>query len=143
MPRLSKIESVCVQQTEPRMIDPAKQTSQFNRREALRTVGATVALAAASGAVNLTGGAHAATPSVNASDRAEPGFWPNGARLAVSLPLCSRAAGSRSPAPAASSRIRSRRASRTCRRTHSSPMVITSASHDCVARTVDWHWEEP
>jgi hypothetical protein len=69
------------------MINPAKQPSQFNRREALRTVGATAALAAASGASGLTGGAYAATPSFNTSDRAGPGFWPNGARLAVSISL--------------------------------------------------------
>src|SRR6266480_5367793 len=67
------------------MIKSAKQALQLDRREALQTVGATVALAAASGASGLTGGAHAATPSLNASDRA--GFWPNGARLAVSLSL--------------------------------------------------------
>jgi hypothetical protein len=59
------------------MINPAKQPSQFGRREALQTVGAAVVLAAASGARELTGGADAATP----------GFWPNGAWLAVSLSL--------------------------------------------------------
>jgi peptidoglycan/xylan/chitin deacetylase (PgdA/CDA1 family) len=80
-------ESDWVQQTETRMINPAKPPSQFNRRQALQTVGATVALAAASGAGDLTGGAHAATPSVNASDSAGLSFWPNGARLAVSLSL--------------------------------------------------------
>src|SRR5205085_6706129 len=68
-------------------IDPAKQPSQLNRREAVRTVGAAVALAAVSGAGGPTGVAHAAPPSLHASDRAEPGFWPNGARLAVSLSL--------------------------------------------------------
>src|SRR5216110_2171590 len=67
------------------MINPANRHSQLDRRGALQTVGATVALAAASGA--LTAGAYAATPSTNASDRAGPGFWPNGARLAVSLSL--------------------------------------------------------
>ena len=69
------------------MIDPAKQPSQLNRRTALQTVGATVALAAASGVGGLTGGASAATPPADASDHAGPGFWPNGARLAVSLSL--------------------------------------------------------
>jgi peptidoglycan/xylan/chitin deacetylase (PgdA/CDA1 family) len=68
------------------MIDPAKEPSKLDRRQAFQTVGATVALAAVSGASDLTG-AHAATPSLNASDRTEPGFWPNGARLAVSLSL--------------------------------------------------------
>jgi peptidoglycan/xylan/chitin deacetylase (PgdA/CDA1 family) len=66
------------------MINPAKEASQLSRREVLQTVGATVALAAASGVSDSTGGAHAATPSSTASD---PGFWPNGARLAVSLSL--------------------------------------------------------
>jgi peptidoglycan/xylan/chitin deacetylase (PgdA/CDA1 family) len=66
------------------MINPAKEASQLSRREVLQTVGATVALAAASGVSDSTGGAHAATPSSTPSD---PGFWPNGARLAVSLSL--------------------------------------------------------
>jgi peptidoglycan/xylan/chitin deacetylase (PgdA/CDA1 family) len=70
-----------------RMINPAQQPSRFNRRAALQTVGATAALVVASGAGDLTGSAHAETPLVKASDRAGPGFWPNGARLAVSLSL--------------------------------------------------------
>ena len=69
------------------MNNPTTKPSQLDRREALQTVGATVALAAAAGAQGLTAGAHAATPSLNVSDRAGPGFWPNGARLAVSLSL--------------------------------------------------------
>jgi peptidoglycan/xylan/chitin deacetylase (PgdA/CDA1 family) len=69
------------------MINLATTCSLPDRREALRTIGATVALAAAAGASNLTGDAHAQTPPANASDRAKPGFWPNGARLAVSLSL--------------------------------------------------------
>ncbi len=75
--------------TEPttRMTDPAKLPSQLDRREAVQTLGASVALAAVSGAAGLTGAAHAATPSLNVSERAGPGFWPNGARLAVSLSL--------------------------------------------------------
>ena len=58
---------------------------QLNRREALQTVGATVVLAA--GASDLTVAAHAATPSASESNRGETGFWPGGARLAVSLSL--------------------------------------------------------
>src|SRR5260370_24959766 len=69
------------------MINLANKPSQLDRREAVQTLGASIALAAASGATGLAGDAHAATPSLNASDRAEPGFWPNGARLAVSLSL--------------------------------------------------------
>jgi peptidoglycan/xylan/chitin deacetylase (PgdA/CDA1 family) len=65
------------------MINPAQEPSNLNRREALQTVGATVALAAA--ASGLTGAASAATPTINASNTG--GFWPNGARLAVSLSL--------------------------------------------------------
>src|SRR5258708_1438698 len=67
------------------MSDRAKQPSKFDRREALQTVGASLALATAAG--DLTGGAYAATNSVSAGDRTGPGFWPNGARLAVSLSL--------------------------------------------------------
>ena len=69
------------------MFNFKKKPSQLDRREALKSVGVTIALAPASGAIGLTGGAYAATPSSNASDRAEAGFWPNGARLAVSLSL--------------------------------------------------------
>src|SRR5260221_5702361 len=61
--------------------------SQLGRREVIQTVGASIALAAASGAGGPTGGARAATPSLNVSDRAQPGFWPNGARLALSFSL--------------------------------------------------------
>src|SRR5260370_12300722 len=69
------------------MINLANKPSQFDRREALQTVGASVALAATSGASGLIGGAHAQPPSLNASDRAQHGFWPNGAQLAVSFSL--------------------------------------------------------
>ena len=69
------------------MKKPAKRCSQLDRREALQTGGAIVALAASSGASGVTSRANAATPSLNASDRTGPGFWPNDARLAVSLSL--------------------------------------------------------
>jgi len=65
------------------MINPAQKPPHLNRREALQTVGATVALAAS----GRTGAASAATPTINASDRYAGGFWPNGTRLAVSLSL--------------------------------------------------------
>jgi len=68
------------------MTNPANPSHQFNRREALRGVGATSVLAVASGAGGLSGAASAATAN-NASDRNADGFWPNGARLAVSLSL--------------------------------------------------------
>src|SRR6267143_686574 len=67
------------------MINPAQKPPHLNRREALQTVGATVALAAA--ASGRTGAASAATPTINASDRYAGCFWPNGTRLAVSLSL--------------------------------------------------------
>src|SRR6266478_5978133 len=67
------------------MIDPAQKPPHLNRREALQTVGATVALATA--ASGLTGAASAATTTINTPDRNAGGFWPNGARLAVSLSL--------------------------------------------------------
>src|SRR5258708_21976189 len=66
------------------MIDPAQKPPHLNRREALQTVGVTVALATA--ANGLTGTASAAT-AIDASGRNAGGFWPNGARLAVSLSL--------------------------------------------------------
>src|SRR6267142_4002580 len=104
------------------MINPAQKPSNLNRREALQTVGATVALAAG----GLT--ASAATTTINASDPNAGGFWPKGARLAVSLSLMFEGGGQPSPALAASSRIRLRRASRTCQRTPSSRMDITRVS---------------
>src|ERR1700738_1700024 len=69
------------------MINLAKSPSRPDRREALQTVGTTAALAVASGAGGLSGAASAATPTINASDHNPVGFWPNGARLAVSLSL--------------------------------------------------------
>jgi peptidoglycan/xylan/chitin deacetylase (PgdA/CDA1 family) len=63
------------------VINPAPKPSHLNRREALQTV----AIAAAAG--GLVGAARAATMATNASDRNAGGFWPNGARLAVSLSL--------------------------------------------------------
>src|SRR5260370_8915290 len=67
------------------MINPTQKPPHLNRREALQTVGATVALATA--ASGLTGAASAATTTINTPDRNAGGFWPNGARLAVSLSL--------------------------------------------------------
>src|SRR6266481_3981396 len=72
-----------VKQMEPRMNNPAQNPSHLNRREALQAVALTTAAAANS----LTGAANAATPSINVSDRNAGSFWPNGARLAVSLSL--------------------------------------------------------
>jgi peptidoglycan/xylan/chitin deacetylase (PgdA/CDA1 family) len=69
------------------MINPANSFSQFNRREALREVGAAAALVVGSGASGLSGGASAATTTINASDRNAADFWPNGARVAVSFSL--------------------------------------------------------
>src|ERR1700681_1572120 len=67
------------------MINPAQKPPHLNRREALQTDGAPVALSPA--ASGPTGAASAATPTINASDRYAGGFWPNGTRLAVSLSL--------------------------------------------------------
>jgi peptidoglycan/xylan/chitin deacetylase (PgdA/CDA1 family) len=63
------------------MINPAQKPPHLNRREALQTV----AIAAAAG--GLIGAASAETTTINASNRNASGFWPNGARLAVSLSL--------------------------------------------------------
>src|SRR5260370_15402680 len=65
------------------MTNPAQKPSNLNRREALQTV----AIATATAASGLTGAARAATTTVNTSNRNEGAFWPNGARLAVSLSL--------------------------------------------------------
>jgi len=58
-----------------------------SRRGTLQTIGATAVLAVASGTGGLSGSAEAATQATNESDRAGPAFWPNAARLAVSLSL--------------------------------------------------------
>src|SRR6202165_2107715 len=67
------------------MVDPTQKPSHLSRREALQTVGATVALATTAG--TLTGVARAETTAIDAPDRNGSRFWPNGARLAVSLSL--------------------------------------------------------
>jgi peptidoglycan/xylan/chitin deacetylase (PgdA/CDA1 family) len=65
------------------VINPAQMPSHLNRREALQTV----TLATAAAASGLTGAVSATTPTINASARNTGGFWPNGARLAMSLSL--------------------------------------------------------
>jgi peptidoglycan/xylan/chitin deacetylase (PgdA/CDA1 family) len=65
------------------MINPAPKPLLLNRREALQTV----ALATATTAGSLSGAASAATTTISTSDRNAGGFWPNGARLAVSFSL--------------------------------------------------------
>jgi peptidoglycan/xylan/chitin deacetylase (PgdA/CDA1 family) len=65
------------------VINPAQKPSHLNRREALQTV----TLATAAAASGLTGAVSATTPTINASARNAGDFWPNGARLAVSLSL--------------------------------------------------------
>src|SRR5712691_6477061 len=65
------------------MINPAPKPLLLNRREALQTV----ALATATAAGSLSGAASAATTTITTSDRNAGGFWPNGARLAVSFSL--------------------------------------------------------
>jgi peptidoglycan/xylan/chitin deacetylase (PgdA/CDA1 family) len=65
------------------VINAAQKPSHLNRREALQTV----TLATAAAASGLSDVASAATNTINASDRGAGGFWPNGARLAVSLSL--------------------------------------------------------
>src|SRR5258708_22546470 len=65
------------------MINPAPKPLLLNRRETLQTV----ALATATAAGSLSGAASAATTTISTSDRNAGGFWPNGARLAVSFSL--------------------------------------------------------
>src|SRR5258705_12522615 len=67
------------------MIDPVQRHPHLTRREALQTVGVTVALATS--ANGLTCAASAATTTINVSDRNAGSLLPNGARLAVSLSL--------------------------------------------------------
>jgi hypothetical protein len=68
------------------MISPASN-SNLNRREAFQTVGASAALSVASRAVGLPGNALAATTTAEELERTATGFWPNGARFAVSFSL--------------------------------------------------------
>ena len=65
------------------MINPAQKPSHLNRREAIQTA----ALATAAAAGGLSASAVPAAQTVNASAPNTNGFWPNGARLAVSLSL--------------------------------------------------------
>jgi peptidoglycan/xylan/chitin deacetylase (PgdA/CDA1 family) len=69
------------------MTNPASSPSRFSRREAVQAVGASAALALASGAVGLPDSVGAAPMVAPQSERAATGLWPNGARLAVSLSL--------------------------------------------------------
>ena len=69
------------------MINFTSSNSQLNRREALRIAGASAALAVASSVGSLPAGAGAATMTADTNTRAATGFWPNGARLAVSISL--------------------------------------------------------
>src|SRR4051812_18740909 len=69
------------------MINPAGNHFHPNRRETLRTVGAVAALAVGSAAAGLLRVAHAATGTPDTSNRNATGFWPNGARVAVSFSL--------------------------------------------------------
>ena len=63
----------------------ANASLSFNRRAALRGAATTVAIAA--GAGGLPNAARAATAPSKASEADLAGFWPNGARLAVSFSL--------------------------------------------------------
>jgi peptidoglycan/xylan/chitin deacetylase (PgdA/CDA1 family) len=69
------------------MFNTADNQFHLSRRETLRTVGAAAALVIGSTVAGGTQQAQAATATVDASARNAAGFWPNGARLAVSLSL--------------------------------------------------------
>ena len=73
------------------MGDSATIPFKLNRREAIQSVSASTALVAA-GAIGLAGQAHAA-PTSTTSQRPANGFWPHGARLAVSFSLMFEAGG--------------------------------------------------
>src|SRR5437879_4353228 len=70
---------------------PATIPSKLNRREAIQSVSASTALVVAA-AIGLAGEAHAA-PTSTTSQRPANGFWPHGARLAVSFSLMFEAGG--------------------------------------------------
>src|SRR6266478_736756 len=72
------------------MGDPATIPSKLNRREAIQSVSASALIAA--GAIGLAGQAHA-VPTSTTSQRPANGFWPHGARLAVSFSLMFEAGG--------------------------------------------------
>jgi peptidoglycan/xylan/chitin deacetylase (PgdA/CDA1 family) len=69
------------------MGDHANISSKLNRREAIQAVGASTALVASAG------GLARAAPTSTKSQRKANGFWPRGARLAVSLSLMFEAGG--------------------------------------------------
>ncbi len=69
------------------MFNTADNQFHLSRRETLRTVGAAAALAIGATAAGRPRQAQAATATVDASARNAAGFWPNGARLAVSFSL--------------------------------------------------------
>ena len=66
---------------------PGSNYSQLNRREVLRIAGASAAVGVVSSVGGLPGVAGATTTTVDASGRTGTAFWPNGARLAVSISL--------------------------------------------------------
>jgi peptidoglycan/xylan/chitin deacetylase (PgdA/CDA1 family) len=65
------------------MINP--MSSPLSRRDAMKTVGATAAMAIAAGSVPGVAGAQ--TPTARSTDQGRGRFWPNNARLAVSFSL--------------------------------------------------------
>ncbi|MEH2472636.1 hypothetical protein V1281_006175 [Nitrobacteraceae bacterium AZCC 2161] len=69
------------------MSNTADNQFHFSRRETLRTVGAAAALVVRTTAAGRPREAQAATTTVDAAARKAAGFWPNNARLAVSLSL--------------------------------------------------------
>src|SRR6266404_7926866 len=73
------------------MRNPATVPSRLSRREAIQSVGASTALAAA-GAIGLADHANA-EPISTKLERQTSGFWPGGARLAVSFSLMFEAGG--------------------------------------------------
>jgi peptidoglycan/xylan/chitin deacetylase (PgdA/CDA1 family) len=68
------------------MVSLRDNPSQMNRREVIQSVGVSAAFAA-SGAAGLPRNARAETTTIEGVERTANRFWPNGARLAVSLSL--------------------------------------------------------
>ena len=67
------------------MTGPALNSLHVNRRQAMRTAGASAAVAASG--PGLSNAAPATNRTAEDPKRATSGFWPNGARVAVSLSL--------------------------------------------------------
>jgi len=110
------------------MFNTADNRFHFSRRETLWTVGAAAALAIGTNCRQLAPSDSCRTAAVDAPARNAAGFWPNNARLAVSLSLMFEGGGHRSRGRRRNPR---QDRGRTCRPTPSSLTATTKASPAC------------